>query len=254
MKTPSLFQSAVALGLAGTIAIKVVHHWYRNWGATSEEIARPMPLDERIPDPDLTTTRAVTIRSCPEQVWPWIVQMGEPPRAGFYSYTWIEKMQGLNIENSEQILPDHQTLNVGESVDKEGNMVVLGIEPGYYVALGPPADCDWLQSTWVIALYPLGADSTRLVTRLRGRMSFRRMLRALPPTVWPFWLVIEPGIFVMERKMLLEIRRLAERSAGADTVGHHRPTSGAPTEDKILIHRPVEGAFEVLADAQAAPG
>jgi hypothetical protein len=40
------------------------------------------------------------------------------------------------------------------------------------------------------------------------------MMRAVPAYLWPLWLLIEPGVFVMERKMLLEIRRLAERGAG----------------------------------------
>jgi hypothetical protein len=221
MKATSWCQRAAAAGVAGTIAIRLIRPWYLNWGATAEEIARPMPLDDRIVDPGLVTTRAITIRARPEQVWPWIVQIGEPPRAGFYSYTWIERMQGLKITNSARILPDYQTLKTGDSLDQAGNMRVLGIEPGQYVALGPPPECDWLQSTWVLALYPLGTESTRLIARLRGRLSVRGMLRALPPTVWPFWFLIEPGVFVMERKMMLEIKRLAEQSVQMEPIGQN---------------------------------
>ena len=36
------------------------------------------------------------------------------------------------------------------------------------------------------------------------------MLRSTPPYTWPFYLLIEPGAFLMERKMLKEIKRLAE--------------------------------------------
>jgi hypothetical protein len=38
------------------------------------------------------------------------------------------------------------------------------------------------------------------------------MLRTTPPWSWPTWLLIEPGAFIMERKMLREIKRLAEAS------------------------------------------
>jgi hypothetical protein len=75
--------------------------------------------------------------------------------------------------------------------------------------------------------------STRLVIRLRARLNVLGMLRALPPLVWPFWLLIEPGIFVMERKMMLGIKRHAERlatetgPAAAVTIGEPEPV-GVP--------------------------
>jgi hypothetical protein len=39
------------------------------------------------------------------------------------------------------------------------------------------------------------------------------MLKETPPYSWPLWLLVEPGAFVMERKMLLGIKERAERSA-----------------------------------------
>ena len=83
--------AGAALATAGGIAFtSVVRPWYSRWGATDAEIDRPMPLDERIPDPTITTTMAITINTRPEAIWPWLVQIGDPPRAGYYSYTWIE--------------------------------------------------------------------------------------------------------------------------------------------------------------------
>jgi hypothetical protein len=210
MKATSPFKAAIAVCMAGVVYFKLVRPWHRHWGATAEEIARSMPLDDRIPDPTVVTTRALTVRARPEQIWPWIVQMGEPPRAGFYSYTWIERLQGLEIENTDRILPEFQTLKAGDTLDEAGDMTVLDVDPGRYLVLGPPDVYDWLKSTWVIALYPVDESSTRLVTRLRGRMSFPKMLRALPPAVWPFWMFIDPNVFVMERKMMTEIKRHAE--------------------------------------------
>jgi hypothetical protein len=169
-----------------------------------------MPLDDQIPNPSLITTRAVTIETRPEDIWPWIVQMGEPPRAGYYSYTWIEKLQGLTIENTGRILPQFQSLQVGDSLDRAGNMTVLAIDPGRSIVLGPPDRYDWLKSTWVMALYPVDEHSTRLVTRVRARLSLLGMARAIPPRFLPFWVLIDPGVFIMERKMMTEIKRLAE--------------------------------------------
>jgi hypothetical protein len=57
-------------------------------GATDQEVRRAMPGDQLIPDA-ASTTRAITITAPPEQVWPWLVQLGYG-RAGWYSYDWID--------------------------------------------------------------------------------------------------------------------------------------------------------------------
>jgi uncharacterized protein YndB with AHSA1/START domain len=185
--------------------------WHRRWGATDAEVTRPMPMDDRVANPTAESTRAITIDVPPERVWPWIVQMGDKPRAGYYSYTLVEKIQGLDVVNAHRIMPEFQSLEVGQAIDKGGTMVVLAVEPGKHLVLGPAKPPDWLESTWAFALYPADEGKTRLVTRVRARYSLPGMLRALPWYTWPFWLFIDPGVFVMERKMLLEIKQHAER-------------------------------------------
>jgi hypothetical protein len=46
------------------------------WGATTEEIRRSMPGDDLVANPTFLATRAITIRGRPEDIWPWIAQMG----------------------------------------------------------------------------------------------------------------------------------------------------------------------------------
>jgi hypothetical protein len=46
------------------------------WGATDEEVHKPLPGDEIVPHPMLETTHAVTIDAYAEEIWPWLVQMG----------------------------------------------------------------------------------------------------------------------------------------------------------------------------------
>jgi hypothetical protein len=57
--------------------------------ATILERRRPLRVDAMIPDPLFTSTQAVTIDAPPEQVWPWIAQMGAG-RAGWYSWDAID--------------------------------------------------------------------------------------------------------------------------------------------------------------------
>jgi glyoxylase-like metal-dependent hydrolase (beta-lactamase superfamily II) len=55
-----------------------------SWRASAEEQGMPLPGDDLVPSPIAQTTHAVTINAPPQQVWPWLVQIGHG-RAGFYS-------------------------------------------------------------------------------------------------------------------------------------------------------------------------
>jgi hypothetical protein len=57
--------------------------------ATILEKRRPLRVDAMIPNPLFTSTHAITIDARPEQVWPWIAQMGAG-RAGWYSWDAID--------------------------------------------------------------------------------------------------------------------------------------------------------------------
>lgn len=79
----------LAIGALGTIAVLVAYRlwirpWQHRWGATDQEVRRAMPGDDHIPDA-ASTTRAITIAAAPEQVWPWLVQLGYG-RGGWYIY------------------------------------------------------------------------------------------------------------------------------------------------------------------------
>jgi hypothetical protein len=204
---------AAALAATGGIAyISRVRPWYHRWGATDDEIARAMPLDERIRDPSICTTMAITINAPAADIWPWLAQIGDPPRAGYYSYTWIERLVGMHVRNADYILPECQAIEVGQVLDKNGTMVVQAIDPGRSLVLGPPDSAGPLRCTWAFALYPIDAQSTRLVTRVRVLWSQREIMKQTPPYLWPMWLMIDPGAFIMERKMLREIKKRAERA------------------------------------------
>jgi hypothetical protein len=62
-------------------------------GATDQESDGSLPGDDLIANPDLTATRAITVHTSAEQVWPWIAQLGQG-RGGFYSYDVLENPVG----------------------------------------------------------------------------------------------------------------------------------------------------------------
>ena len=99
--------TAAGIGAAAMVAWrKVFTPWQRNWGATEEEVTAALPGDELTPPPVDQCTRAITIAAPPEEVWPWLVQMGAD-RGGFYSYAWMENLFGLRIRNADRILVLH---------------------------------------------------------------------------------------------------------------------------------------------------
>jgi hypothetical protein len=197
-------RAAQLLCMTTCFYVKFVRPRVVNWGATPREIEREMPGDEVLPDATVQTTRAITVDAPPDKVWPWLVQMGPRPRAGAYTYDWIERLLGIDIENADRILPEFQHLDAGEflGLDKKGTgLKVLDVQPEHFLVL------QWVpaRSTWAFGLYPDGSGRTRLVSRNR--------LPGSGPAFWAMAAFMEPASLVMERKMLLGIKQRAERSS-----------------------------------------
>ena len=72
---------------AGMAAAEVAYSaWVRprlmRWGATDAEVTGGFPGAGLVPDGQRAATMAITIDAPPDQVWPWLVQMG-PDRGGW---------------------------------------------------------------------------------------------------------------------------------------------------------------------------
>jgi hypothetical protein len=61
----------------------------------------------------MVATRAITIDVPPSAIWPWLVQMGVG-RGGTYTYDWIERLLGLEMNSAAKIVPGLQQLEVGD--------------------------------------------------------------------------------------------------------------------------------------------
>lgn len=210
MGTRALAVPATAL-TAGLAVSFVAAHYYlacrhrlTTWGATTDEANRELPGDELCPASDLTTTRAIAIDAPSGCVWPWLVQIGSG-RGGGYSYDWIENLFGLDVHTADVILPQFQGINQGDEFPfgRRGVMRAEIIEPNRTLALGF-LDGHWV---WTLALFPQ-STSTRLVSR--NRITLPRSSRA---SRLLGALIIVPGGFVLERKMLRGIKARAERLA-----------------------------------------
>ena len=79
------------VGIAGAAAV-VYGAWVRprlmRWGATDEEVTGPYPGADLVSDGERGATMAVTIDAAPDQVWPWLVQLGGDLGGGTPGTTW----------------------------------------------------------------------------------------------------------------------------------------------------------------------
>jgi hypothetical protein len=216
---PVLLFFFVLLGAAVIVGLWMLRRWALTWGATTEELARAWPGDELSPNAGEISTRAVTIHAPADAVWAWLVQIGQD-RAGFYSYTWLENLFRCAMPRVERIVPEWQQRTLGDIVwlarrDRyhgEARQKVVRIDRGRVLSLASPSDWGRLVrretssgGNWTFILVPVGASATRLIVRSRGPEGPTFLSRL-------FWrLAFEPAHFIMERKMMLQLRSLAER-------------------------------------------
>ncbi len=198
------------LRTAGGVAVLVgvyllaIRPWHLRWGATDEEVGRPMAGDEINPNPSFSGTRAVTVRARPEHIWPWLVQMGYR-RAGFYSY---DRLDNDGIASADSVMPEYQDLKVGDSIpmSADSDAEVVEIDVGRSMLWVFRVEGQWENATWAWGLYEAGSGHTRLVSRLRITYKWGR------PSIVPM-LFVDAVELVMMRKCLLGIRDRAERLA-----------------------------------------
>jgi hypothetical protein len=180
----------------------LVRPWHLRWGATDQEAREALPGDELTsPHPKLNATHAITISAPAADIWPWLVQMGQN-RGGFYSYTWLENLVGCHMRNANHIVQEWQRLEVGDSVrlhPKTPPLKVLMLQPGRLIVL---------EKTWAFYLRPIDEQTTRLITRGRGDYNPSTKNSIFNFLIWR--VIFEPAHFIMERKMLLGIKRRAE--------------------------------------------
>ena len=197
-----------------------VRRWMNRWGATPSDLARVMAGDALLPRWTYSGTLAVIVHAPPEDIWPWLVQIGYQ-RGGLYSYDWLDRLVGyLDRPSADRILPEFQHLAVGDEIPmgRGPNWPVAVVEPNRALVLDMRnlGGFDWV---WQFGLYPLDERRTQLVSRsrVRARTRWARLLTYM----------IEPSGFVMTRRMLLGIQERAEALATSST-SVASPGAGAP--------------------------
>lgn len=195
------------LALIGMLYVVVIRPWRLRWGATEAEAQRPMPGDGIVQRPDFDATRAITVNAHPDEIWPWLLQIGYR-RAGWYSYDLIDN---LGIPSADKVMAEMQYMAQGQRVflspDGRQSLRTIQVEPGLILW-----SADDSSMTWCWGLYPVDGGHTRLITRVRVRYVWST------PSQFLFNFLFDVGDIVMMRKCLLGIKHRAEKFAAHKVV------------------------------------
>ena len=176
--------------------------WHLRWGATDQEVQASMPGDKLVPTASFDATRAITIDTPPELVWPWIVQMGYR-RAGFYTYALLDN---AGFDSADRILEQYQPPRIGDwmpMAKRINNTTAFKVKAF--------ATNEWLlwekpDSTWAWKLVLLEGGRTRLIARMKQRYAWETPGSAILTLI-----LLEFGDFAMMRRVLQGIKVRAER-------------------------------------------
>lgn len=211
-RTASPLRLLAILGvvLSGAYAF-FIRPWHLRWGATDEELSKPLLGDKLVPDPVLESTRAITVHApveeVVEEVWSWLEQIGED-RGGYYNYEWLKDVSGTAISDVERSHPEWQHRVIGETLRlfPAAELKVAAFEPGRAIIL---------EGWGTFSVEPLDDNSARVILRSRamgraGGLYYRLFYHPL---------VAEFPHFLIERWMLKGIKKRAEQAQASRTAG-----------------------------------
>ena len=234
----------------------------RRSGSTRQERLRSLPGDGVVRRPQVRTDHARTVPAPPEDVWPWLTQMGWH-RAGWYTPRWVDLA----------LFPDNRP-----SADHLEPRWVREPCPGDRVPDGPPGTAEFVVEqadapqvlllhstthlptswrirgcrvdwTWCFHLTAVGAWHTRVHVRVRGRAEPAWLGLAFVALLPPADLVMCPGM----------LRGLARRVASDRTCSTSRPIgtldpARTRTLPSTLQIRGVAPAVRGTTGAHSRPG
>ena len=222
----ALLAASLLYGAVGTFQLGVVLDWallfasatlaalvlcgngaWRSVRADLAERTRPLPGDNFILEPLATLTHAITIGRAPQEVWPWLIQMGAGNRAGWYSYDVVDNGRR---PSARRVMPELQDITIGTVFpalpgETEG-FRVFAFDPCRSLILGWLTAGDEPIVTWAFVLEEKADATTRLIVRARGGQNYR--FHGLPSSLSRP--IVRFVHFLMERRQLLRIARRVE--------------------------------------------
>jgi hypothetical protein len=216
----------ILAGLSAVSAYGALQVLGRRAGSTAEERRADLQGDDLVACPQMVTNHATTVQARPEDVWPWLTQMGWH-LGGYYTPPWVDTLlfpeNWHSLERLDPVLV--RDLEVGDIIPDgqpgTAHYVVTQVEAPRLLLLRssthrPPG---WGEKyrvaftwTWCFRLTDLGDGSTRVHLRVRGRTR-------------PWWFTalyvgtLIPADYVMATGMLRGLKARAEQLAAPEPSG-----------------------------------
>jgi hypothetical protein len=246
--------------LTAVAGVAATYHWLLRprilrWGATAREAMSVLPGDDVAPRGSSRSTMATTIEATPEQIWPWLVQVGWS-RGAFYSYNRIENLLGMDTHNADRVHPAWQNLEVGDTMWMSHPRLaylfpetrVVRSDPNralVFAIYGRPGGADAPPSgAWSFVLEPIDDTSTRLISRLQVN----------PPPLLAKLVIygfMEPAHFVMQGGMFRGLKARIQSENESSLSPTEEFTS---PEDGVGVRRddPLDREAAAVADTTSA--
>lgn len=180
LRPVTLRRIAGFVGIAAAAAVVAALSFYAivrpvmlGLGVSGEERAARMAGDDMISDVRSGYTQAYEIGAPPEDVWPWLVQVGQG-RGGWYNVDAINRLASPDYfyegnASARRIIPELQNLREGDTIDLApgvGLTVVELVENERLLLVGDPSDPRATSNAvWLYELRQTSDGSTRLFVR-----------------------------------------------------------------------------------------
>lgn len=192
---------------------------------TAQEKLKKLPGDDlfKPSEPKLRYEAAITIHVSKEKVWPYLAQLGQR-RAGFYSFSRLERLTGFHIYNTYTIVDEWQHMFEGEYIFYHQNGIgseVKELQVGEYfttlsdtrrpskyqgaIAFKPPFAMKQFAYSWNFFLFDEGPGKTRFMTRCDCTFEPFSGLRK-----WIVIILLGTPSLVMGRHMMDVVKKCAE--------------------------------------------
>ena len=174
------------------------------WGSTDEERARAYPCDALLPDAQGQWYRAVSVAAPPSVVFRWLCQLRVAP----YSYDWIDN---LGRRSPQELTPGLEELATGQRIMSIFELASFERDRHMTITLRQRGLSRWTfgRIAMTYAVFSDGGGSSRLIGKLA--------LRYPPaPIGWLTRALLPWGDWIMMRRQMLNLKRLAERQQAAE--------------------------------------
>ena len=171
------------------------------WGTTDEERAAAYPCDAVLTNAHAAYYRGLTVDAPPAVLFRWLCQLRVAP----YSYDWIDN---LGRQSPQELTPGLDELELGQRLMGQFDLVAFERDRHITVRTLPDSFLAGLFGGIAVTylIVPVGPKESRLLVKLLARYP-------RGPIGWLVRVFLPWGDFVMMRKQLLNLGRLAEQTA-----------------------------------------